>query len=87
MLNKDAPSDLEAHAAARGVIFVRFWMLAEGDDSAGVERDTVRIAELGLGMSAITIWCRDHGEEADLLDMDGHYLGRVICNGSIEWRV
>ena len=86
-LERSEAKRVEAEAEKRQVIFARFWMLAEGDDFEVVERETVRIADLGLGMSAVTIWCRDYGEEADLLDMDGHYLGRVICDGSIEWGV
>lgn len=78
-------AQLSAEAEKRGAFFARFWSLADDDDFDVVERETVRIAHVG-GIEAITIRCIDFGEEADLLDCVGFFVGRVHCDGSIEWK-
>jgi len=76
--------DLEAHAAARGVIFVRF--VALDDDLEAFPSECWRLSAPHR-FADVVQKCIDAGEEAELLDIEGYYLGRVCSDGSVHWGV
>lgn len=75
--------EIDAEGEERGAAFARFY----GFDAEWElqERDSVRIAQVG-GLSAIAIRCARESEEADLRDIVGCRVGRVINDGSIVWK-
>lgn len=69
---------------ARGAVFAVF--LAMDDDDAALANEAARIASVG-GLAEVAARCVHEGEEAELLDRDSYYLGRVACDGSIAWGI
>jgi hypothetical protein len=82
----DAPNDsnLESEARARGVIFVRFVALDDDLDASPGECWRLGVPN---SFADVVAKCVDAGEEAELLDIEGYYLGRVVSDGSVEWGV
>ena len=81
--NRLQNEQLNVRTNEQRAVFARYYGI--DDDGEVEERETVSIDHAG-GLDAVATRCGDNGLEADLLDRVGCYLGRVVNDGSIEWK-